>query len=58
MSLWYFSLCDLAWVAGSAALVALQLVTAPLAVALTLAAALVVLAFAMLQIQHRTEVRA
>ena len=56
--LWYFSVSDFAWVAGSALLVTGGLVADPLAVALALGAAAVVLAFALLQVWHGSDVRA
>lgn len=55
LGLWYFSVCDFGWVAGSVGLIALKLVSAPLAVALLLGAAAIVLLFATLQLQHRQE---
>ena len=55
--LWYFSASDFAWVAGSALLLLSGLVVAPLAVSLVIGAALVVLAFALLQVRHRSQAR-
>lgn len=56
LGLWYFSLCDFGWVAGSGGLIALKLVSSPLPVALLLGAAAIVFVFAALQVQHREEV--